>query len=71
MWLASAWAAWTWVWVTRARKVWDVGNMGGVGVQVCCVGVIGVGAGADREDMGLGGSGGMGMSVDGAGGVGV
>ena len=49
----------------------DVGSMGGVGVQVCCVGVIGVGAGVDRKDLGVGGSGGVGMGVDGAGGVGV
>ena len=34
--------------------------MGDVGVQVCCVGVIGVGAGVDRKDMGVGGSGGVG-----------
>ena len=45
--------------------------MGGVGVQVCCVGVEGVGGGVDREDMDLGGSGGVDMGVDGAGGVGV
>ena len=66
-----AWVAWIWVWVTRVCKAWDVGDMGGVGVQVCCVDVIGMGAGVDRKDMGMGGSGGVGMGVDEAGGMGV
>ena len=33
-WLVLAWVAWIWVWVTWVYKTWDVGNMGGVGVQV-------------------------------------
>lgn len=57
--------------MTWACTAWDVCGMGGVGVQVCCVGVIGVGAGVDRKDMGVGGSGGVGMGVGGVGGVGV
>ena len=63
--------AWPWVLVTWECMTWDVCGMGGVGVQVCCVGVIGVGAGVDRKDMGVGGSGGVGMGVGGVGGVGV
>ena len=55
--------------MTWACTAWDVCGMGGVGVQVCCVGVIGVGAGVDRKDMGVGGSGGLGMGVGGVGGV--
>ena len=43
--------------------------MGGVGVQVCYVGVIEVVARVDHKDMGVGGSGGVDMGVDGAGGV--
>ena len=66
-----AWAVWTWVWVTWVCTAWDVGGMGDVDVQVCCVGVIGIGAGMDRKDMGVGGSGGVGMGVGGVGGVGV
>ena len=69
--MALAWAAWTCVWVTWACKVWNVGGMGGVGVQVCCVSVIGVGTGMDHEDMGVDGSGDVGMGVGRAGGVGV
>ena len=38
-----------------------------MGVQACCDGVMGVGAGVDRKDRGVGGPGGMGMGVDGAG----